>query len=51
MLTRDQIAAYRRDGYVKLEGTLTAEQYRRIRSAVRALDVRRHRQTAVRRVR
>jgi len=26
MLTQDQIAAYRRDGYVKLEGTLTAEQ-------------------------
>ncbi|AWS40148.1 glycosyltransferase family 2 protein [Streptosporangium sp. 'caverna'] len=33
------------------DGTLTAEQYRRIRSAVRALYVRRHRQTAVRRVR
>ena len=33
------------------DGTLPAEQYRRIRSAVRALYVRRHRQTAVRRVR
>jgi glycosyltransferase involved in cell wall biosynthesis len=33
------------------DGTLTAEQYRRIRSAVGGLYVRRHRNTAVRRVR